>query len=1128
MEPIYLIFGGFLALNLAVGLYYGRNVKTLREYAVGHQDFPILVVTATIVATWVGGSGFIIILNNVYSQGFGWLITLPSSVIAVFIVGLWSLRMGEFKNHLSIAGAMGSVYGNSIRLVSACLGIFRSILAVAAQFKLGSEIIQEIFGVKPFLAIALVAGIVIIYSSFGGIRSVMVTDLFQLGIFCLLIPLLIFLFASKPEVNQGILPALQSDIFSLKAFLNNPTRLKTCLFFCLFYLIPGFSPTTYQRCILNTPRKIKKAYQLAAIIYFFIVFSIGAFSVLLFVDSKGLEPEKLLTHILQAVKFGWFKGLFLVWLVTLIMSRSDSYLNASGVIFANDILKPMTRGSNVTSARVFCAITGIISTLAALFFTNALEIVLLGGSIYGTMILVPFYLMLLGFRTGHRAILSGMFTSLAVSIFYLIYYKKIQPSSILLAMFINGITVFFVHYLLKETRGWVGIKDKAPLLADRQIRKRRWMRFRKALRSFRLGAYLQKALPKQAYMYPLFGVYVLFFVFSQSFLSPYLSLNDNLFVFLLISCLVLNALITVYPIWPRGIKKKCFIAPLWFFGVGYILFFVSPMLLLIGRFPSLHLLIANLTIGLLLFFARDLLLLAGLGSLATWFVFTHYALGENNVAFWDNLSPLQLVYNIFLVATCLIAIFKSKKQMFKLQEKKIRLQKLQKSAEDTLSQMKAAPDYFVQKIIQTNHAGIPSAYARSKALQDRLNNAKTAADVRLLQKEATQLTQQIEKSASYLEKTIYAIETQTQLQKERVVLSEFLDKLYDRLPDIEEGALLLSNQSKAKTIQWDVHKIYGLLHKTYEQIRLQNPAQAYFYLHIQDTTLRYPNHTKPIPALAFLITKSEQSTPAIASSYTHLDKISIDPHLAGNPYFREAQIQVDKHYGYLGLAKVPNEYLIVLPARIDDIRPELIEDEAAPGRSLDSELMREAKQIEAGFWQAITQKPHYNVVEIEHVVNFMKATHQHQTRKSGHPYYTHTLSVAKYASEHSKAPDIVIAALLHDIVEDTGITLEEVGVRFGAKVEKLVRLLSNIKGTFKKYTLDSKKAHVALLAEEKEAILIKACDRLHNLQTLGAMPRHKQQAKAAETLEYYTPVIRAAGFARLADQLEEIATKFVE
>ena len=97
----------------------------------------------------------------------------------------------------------------------------------------------------------------------------------------------------------------------------------------------------------------------------------------------------------------------------------------------------------------------------------------------------------------------------------------------------------------------------------------------------------------------------------------------------------------------------------------------------------------------------------------------------------------------------------------------------------------------------------------------------------------------------------------------------------------------------------------------------------------------------------------------------------------------------------------------------------------------------------------------------------------------------HTLTVAKYASEYSKAPHVIVAALLHDIAEDTDVSLEEIGVRFGTKVADLVKLLSNIKSAFKKYKIDSKAAHVTLLASNKEATLIKACDRLHNLQTLG-------------------------------------------
>ncbi len=123
---------------------------------------------------------------------------------------------------------------------------------------------------------------------------------------------------------------------------------------------------------------------------------------------------------------------------------------------------------------------------------------------------------------------------------------------------------------------------------------------------------------------------------------------------------------------------------------------------------------------------------------------------------------------------------------------------------------------------------------------------------------------------------------------------------------------------------------------------------------------------------------------------------------------------------------------------------------------------------------------------------------------------------------------MLVAALLHDIVEDIHVTLEEVRIRFGDQVAQLVKLLSNTKlDTFKKYKDSDKQAHTERLAQNRDAILIKACDRRHNLETLKAMPRAKQQAKAQETLDYYVPVVRAAGFTQLADLMKKMAKSYL-
>ena len=838
--------------------------------------------------------------------------------------------------------------------------------------------------------------------------------------------------------------------------------------------------------------------------------------------NEGVKTDNVLKYIVK--EHAELKGLLAIFIIAIAMSTADSYINTASVLFVNDIVPSIKKIKNpLLVARLSNVITGILSLSLVLITINKslLQLVFLSSTIYLPVVVMPLLLAILGFRTTTRMVVCSMLIGLVTSI--LLTSLCDSSFGIVAGMFANVTTLLSGHYLLKEPGGWVGIQEKAPLVAAKQQSRRRHNRFRAAIKKFSL----QKYLPKGEHVYMLLGAYVLTFVFGSCFFLRNLR-QGSFLSFVSISVLVVNSLLMTYPIWPAEVKSKRVIAPLWSFTVFYILFYASSLLVFLSGFQFVHVMLfaINLMVTVLLLRWKFTTCLFGLGALLG--ALTYRSLGFSFFLTTTVITPAALIFISFIVLSAVLVLNRSRQRSFQLEQRQIILQELKKAAEETLDQLKSAPDYFVKQVAQTNSAGIQSAHVLSQELQNIVRDTKSIQKAKeVIAGKTLELTEQIGKSAQYLEKTINLIETQTQLQKSTIGLQKFLNRLYDDLPDDGEGALLLDHQAKAKTIQCDVLRVHQLLRKTYEQIRLQKPEHDYFYLHVQDTALRYPNHTKPIAALAFLFTDSEQTNPNIAASYTHLDKMPIDPHLAGNRFLKEAQVMVDKHYGYLGLSNMPNEYLIVLPTRLDDIRPKIIEDEQAPNRSLNNELLREAKEIELSFWHAIIQQPHYNILEIEGVVNFMKATHQHQTRKSGHPYYMHTLSVAKYASEHSKESYIVIAALLHDIVEDTGMGLEEIGVRFGPKVEKLVKLLSNIKGAFKKYKLDSKKDQVALLASDKEAILIKACDRLHNLQTLGAMPRHKQKAKAEETLKHYTPVIRAAGFEKLADQLEETARKFL-
>ena len=152
--------------------------------------------------------------------------------------------------------------------------------------------------------------------------------------------------------------------------------------------------------------------------------------------------------------------------------------------------------------------------------------------------------------------------------------------------------------------------------------------------------------------------------------------------------------------------------------------------------------------------------------------------------------------------------------------------------------------------------------------------------------------------------------------------------------------------------------------------------------------------------------------------------------------------------------------------------------------------------------------------------------HEGQLRKSGEPYITHPLAVATICARYGMDETTVIAALLHDAVEDTGLTLEEVERQFGADaaaivdgVTKLDRIHFESKEAQQAATL--RKMLVAM-AKDLRVLVIKLADRLHNMRTIAAIPAWKQERTAHETLDIYAPLAHRLGMGDVKQQLEDL------
>ena len=170
--------------------------------------------------------------------------------------------------------------------------------------------------------------------------------------------------------------------------------------------------------------------------------------------------------------------------------------------------------------------------------------------------------------------------------------------------------------------------------------------------------------------------------------------------------------------------------------------------------------------------------------------------------------------------------------------------------------------------------------------------------------------------------------------------------------------------------------------------------------------------------------------------------------------------------------------------------------------------------------------------EIRKAFNLAVEAHKHMRRKSGEPYIYHPIAVAHIAAkEIGLGTTSIICALLHDVVEDTDYSLNDIEKLFGKKVAKIIDGLTKIQDVFDKNVsmqAENFRKMLLTLSDDVRVILIKLADRLHNMRTLDSMPVHKKLKIASETLYLYAPLAHRLGLYSIKTELEDLGLKFTK
>ncbi len=167
---------------------------------------------------------------------------------------------------------------------------------------------------------------------------------------------------------------------------------------------------------------------------------------------------------------------------------------------------------------------------------------------------------------------------------------------------------------------------------------------------------------------------------------------------------------------------------------------------------------------------------------------------------------------------------------------------------------------------------------------------------------------------------------------------------------------------------------------------------------------------------------------------------------------------------------------------------------------------------------------------VREAYGFAKEAHKDKKRESGDPYFSHCEAVAKTVSDWGLDEEPVIAALLHDIIEDTNYTLSDIEKRFGKEVSFFVDSLTKLKKvqySEKKPDVETLRKFIIFFSRDLRVVIIKLADRRHNMQTLKFLPPERQERFAWETSEIYAPLAYRLGMQRLSGELEDLAFPYL-
>ena len=421
MEKIIVIV--YLIIVLLVGLWAGRGMKGMQDFALAGKSFGMLVIFATLSASFIGGGFSMGNAEKVFLVGVSNIVALWGFSIKEILVARYiAPKMSRYPQAISVGDIMDEHYGRGARLFSGFFAIALCAGILGAQVGAMGYVFNLFLGVDKVWGILIGCGIVIAYSTIGGMRAVVWTDVIQFIVLAVGIPMTLYFGLQYVGGWQALTQQVPASHLSLP---TEPLAMLALLsLFLTFMLGETLVPPYLQRLLIGKSSKDVAHGSLLSGLFSIPFFAVtGLIGLVALAMQPGLDANLSMPYVIQEAVPPVLQGIVAAAIVSIIMSSADSFLNSASIAFSNDIVAPLretplSAKAELRLAQWITLLVGTLSVIFALSIDSVIDILIYAYNFWAPTVLVPLCMAVLGFYVSQRRFVAGAMAGISVAIIW--------------------------------------------------------------------------------------------------------------------------------------------------------------------------------------------------------------------------------------------------------------------------------------------------------------------------------------------------------------------------------------------------------------------------------------------------------------------------------------------------------------------------------------------------------------------------------------------------------------------------------------------------------------------------------------------------------------------------------------